>query len=324
MPFCVKFQFGSPITYQVPTLDFHGHVHEVEVNFKEGINNSFTSPEFEFGTVHVDGRRRILGALTFRYSYDAKKKVVKICGTDFPSSDGMAFITRPEGTEQYAYEHAANAGFTADEVQHNPDWNYNSPLMPGVAKIFKDIARHANEALIAALIATNTVAVQTRDALPEGLPLEHYLKLSTVHSSDGKLIGSYDPAHKYDEGVQIKQLGSTYGGKYNYPVNAAFANVIGSTPDPKVNGLSWIALWSAVYKTPNPVGCTSYNFPTSVSCGDSLLGGHVIAGQVASEVASGSNDVYIIPICSAHNNNDNVYMKAITRQNAVWLTNYMN
>ncbi|KAF3186624.1 hypothetical protein TWF225_004672 [Orbilia oligospora] len=324
MSFCVKLSVGSPVPYQVPTLNLHGHVYEIEVSFKEGINNSFTSPELEFGDIHIGGRRKLLGALTFRYSYDVKRNIVRICGTDFPSADGMAFITRPEGTEQYAYEHAANAGFAADEVHHNRDWNYNSPLMPGAAKIFKDIARSANEALIAALAATNNVGIQIRETLPAGLPLEHYLKLSTVHHPDGRLIGAFDPAHNYGEGVQIKKLDSYYGGKWNVPVNGPFANVIGSTPDPTHSAPSWIALWIAVYGGVTPVGCTSLNFPSTVKCGPVLIGGHVIDGEVPAAVASGSNDVMILPICHAHNNNNKVYMEAITRQNAIWLSNYMN
>ncbi|RVD82545.1 uncharacterized protein DFL_006967 [Arthrobotrys flagrans] len=240
-------------------------------------------------------RRKVLGALTFRYSYDAKHEIVTVCGTDFPSADGMALVTRPEGTEQFAYEHAADAGFAPDEVHHNRNWNYNSPLMPGAAK-----------------------------TLPAGFPLEHYMKLSTVHHPDGKLLGNFDPAHKYDEGVQIRELGSYYDGRWNSPVNWQFANVIGSTPDPNHEADSWIALWKAAYNNVDPVGCTSLDFPSTVTCGNSIVGGHVIAGQVPGEIDPRSNSVLIFPICRTHNGNNMVYMEAIIRQNAIYLSNYMN
>ncbi len=42
-----------------------------------------------------------------------------------------------------------------------------------------------------------------------------------------------------------------------------------------------------------------------------VIGGHVVKGKV-SEKADEGDTVFIIPICYAHNNNDNYYMK--TRQ----------
>ena len=58
-------------------------------------------------------------------------------------------------------------------------------------------------------------------------------------------------------------------------------------------------------------------------CGQPIFGGHVILGTVAQRVATGSNSVYIMPICQQHNNDDNTYMAAITTQDGIWLKNYM-
>ncbi|KAK6528051.1 hypothetical protein TWF281_009308 [Arthrobotrys megalospora] len=236
----------------------------------------------------------------------------------------MLSITWPEGTKQFAYERAASVGFPADDVYHNEDWNYHSHLTKGAADVFKGIERHANDALIAALTATKKVVIQVRQTLPANLPLEDYINLCTVHRPDGKLLGTFNPLHKYDEGVQIKEVGSRYGGIVTVPPGWKFANVIGSGPDPKGRVTSWLALWSAAYGSVTPVGCTSLNFPSTVTCGASLLGGHVIAGTVASTVPTGSNTVRIFPICDAHHDNNDVYMEALTRQNGVWLTNYMH
>jgi hypothetical protein len=38
---------------------------------------------------------------------------------------------------------------------------------------------------------------------------------------------------------------------------------------------------------------------------------------------SGSNSVYIMPICVQHNNDDNVYMATLTNVKGIWLNNYL-
>jgi hypothetical protein len=100
-----------------------------------------------------------------------------------------------------------------------------------------------------------------------------------------------------------------------------FANVIGSTSDPKIAGQSWIQLWANQFGH-YPVNCTSLSYG-GFPCGNTFVGGHVISGQVAHVVAAGSNSIYIYPICHAHNSNDNVYMAALQYLDGVWLKNYL-
>ena len=123
--------------------------------------------------------------------------------------------------------------------------------------------------------------------------------------------------------IQIGDVRSTYGGTYTFASTADFANVIGSSSDPKVDGLAWINLWKRTYPGVSVTECSSLDFPTGFQCTTNFVGGHVILGQTASMVAQGSNSVYIIPICQKHNKNNGVYMMPITEGRAVRLNNYL-
>ncbi|KAJ6258015.1 hypothetical protein Dda_6927 [Drechslerella dactyloides] len=290
----ISFSVGNRLPYSVPLLDLPGKVHQVDVDLRDG-DHTIASPEFELGTFKLNGLKTIMGRLRFGYSYDSKNQVITVCGTDYASA--------------------------ADEAAPHQDWNYNTQLMPGVAKIFREIARQANDAFIAALVEAQIYMVRVRSNLSD-LQIDDYLNLCVVTSADGQFLGSYDPAAEYEEGVKINPLDSVYNGTTVVPAGTFFANVIGSDGDPKVRGLSWIELWrQMVNGGQQPVACTSYNF-NGFACGPVDRGGHIIPGTVARPIPNGS-DVYIFPICAAHNNNDNVYMSAITYQTAVWLKNYM-
>ena len=123
--------------------------------------------------------------------------------------------------------------------------------------------------------------------------------------------------------IHIGDVRSTFKGKHTFASTDDFANVIGSSSDPKVDGLAWINLWKRTYPGVAITQCSSYDFPTGFGCTTNFVGGHVILGQTAQVVAAGSNDVYIIPICQKHNKNNNVYMMPIKEKRAVWLKNYL-
>ncbi|KAF3912614.1 hypothetical protein AA313_de0207335 [Arthrobotrys entomopaga] len=316
----VSFFVGSRLPYSIQHLDLPGKVHQVDIDLKDG-DHTIASSEFELGTFKLNGQKAILGRLRFGYSYDSKNKVVTVCGTDYASAGSMTLITRPEGTDQLAFEYSAS-GFAADETCAHQDWNYNTQLMPGVAKIFKDLTRQANESFIEALIKTQKYMVRIRGNLPE-LPMEDYLNLCMVTNASGELLGSYDPTVEYEEGVKINPIDSFYKGTTVVGYGSYFANVIGSTWDPKIKHQAWIELWrQTVNGGQQPALCTSFNF-NGFACGPVDKGGHIIPGTNASWIPDGS-DVYIFPICTAHNNNDKVYMSALAYQTAVWLTGYEN
>src|SRR5262249_14429005 len=121
-------------------------------------------------------------------------------------------------------------------------------------------------------------------------------------------------------GDKIVTVDSVWGGTVAFSHGEAFANVIGSTSDPKIAGLTWLTLWANQFGTPNI--CTSYQF-NGFNCSGFLVGGHVVTGQQAKVMPAGSNAVYIFPICVSHNNNNNVYMEALQYVNGIWLKNYL-
>jgi hypothetical protein len=311
----VTFSVGTPLAYRVRSLELPGLVHQIQAEFEDG-SHTFTSSDFQLGTVHSLSSRSLIGRLSFRYSYQAANRVITVCGTDFASGDGMTLITMPEGTDYAYFEHAASAGFTAD--QSGP-WNYRTQLMPGAAQVINSIARGANDALISALEATPDLVVQVRKSFPE-LPMEHYLNLCVVYRG-GRFLELFDHSHQYEPDDEVHAVDSVWGGEVTLNKGENFANVIGSTSDPKVAGLSWIQLWARQFGM-YPTTCESFNYG-GFPCGTYLVGGHIVLGKKAMVMAKGSNAVYIVPICAGHNNNDNVYMAALTYPKGVWLKNYL-
>lgn len=317
----VNFPVGPAAGYSAPTLQLPAATQQIQATFEEG-DHLFTSSDFKLGTVCVPHHRALIGRLTFRYSYDAGSKTITVCGTSFPSADGMTMITMPEGMDdEVCFEHAADAGFLADEVYRNGKWNYYSPLTPGAPEKIKEIVRGANDALIAALKELPGHVVQIRQLLPD-LSAEDFLALSFV-SRNGRRLGGYDPRRGYESGDELHTVFSIFKGTETWPVNYDFANVIGSTPDPRPPpSTSWLALWRSATGKQGP-NCASRGFPTTVTCSTGSVGGHVIVGQKAQKVDAGSNDVRIIPICRSHNGKDQSYMKAIDEQEVVILNKYL-
>lgn len=183
-----------------------------------------------------------------------------------------------------------------------------------VDDINKLIIQAATESGITALLRTN----------PPNIPPEDSENFYLVYTNDG-FLECYNPEKKYDDSHIILPCTSTWGGIVYFQNGECFANVIGSTGDPKV-GSSWLTLWEENCNGGRQATtCTSLNFPLVCNVPDRsyIVGGHVISGQRASYVARGSS-VYIMPICKTHNSNDNVYMQALQYTVGVWLINYHN
>lgn len=307
----------STFSYRVPALNTSRGIPQIRVDVQDG-THTFTSPDFELGTVtHADGRT-LFGRIIFTYTFDAAAPTITVAGTEFSSNDTMVLVTQPEDIDELCVERTTSEGLTQDEKHRNSVWNYRTQLMPGAEAIFKKMVRDTNQALIDALKQQDQLIVRIRTPLPS-VPTELYHSLCMV-SRNGKLLGFYDGTKDYGDDVVVQNFESTWGGTVHMNLGEKFANVIGSTGDPQIAGQSWIQLWANQFGG-YPNVCTSYNYQ-GFNCGNTFVGGHVISGQAASRVAVGSNDVYIYPICHAHNNNDNVYMAALRYLDGVWLNNY--
>jgi len=117
--------------------------------------------------------------------------------------------------------------------------------------------------------------VKVRERPPE-LTAEDYGKFLTVYRG-GKFLGLYEPGREYGPQDVVTTIESVYGGTVTFPQGHHFANVIGSTNDPKIDGQSWLDLWYNNIRV-YPTICTSYHFQ-DFQCGTNLVGGHVVEGH---------------------------------------------
>ncbi len=252
--------------------------------------------------------------ITLWYRYELKSNTITFCSNDLLSKDSPFITTAPRGTAQYCHQYTHN-GNVPREV--NPNWNQHTPLTPGLEDALQQTLRAANNTLIEKAKELG-FAVIVRTPVPM-IEQEEYEKYSAVYHR-GKFMEFYDPEKAYGIDDTVQTIDSVWYGEIYLAATDNFANVDGSTRDPKVGGCSWIALWRSQFGVPDT--CTSYNYG-GFTCGAGLVGGHVIPGKRAAFVPMGSNYVFIMPICYAHNNNDNVYMAPVIYRMGIALHNYM-
>lgn len=314
----IEVRFSLPIAYHNAFVTLQGDERTAVFHLEEGTHVA-RSEFLELGVVHRFEGRRLLGQFSFEYSYEPTRRVITVCGTDFDSARSMCLTTVPEGTSEFCRQRGTRGGFLADDLAANPRWNYITHLTPGLRDVFEGIVRTVNDRLIEALNAVPQLIVQVRKRPPE-LSAEEHQKFLTVYRN-GLFQGLHEPGRQYGPMDEVFTVDSVFGGEVTLSNKEAFANVIGSTNDPKIAGLTWIQLWSTHFGF-TPVACTSFQF-NGFGCGSYLLGGHVIGGKLAKNVAKGSNSVWILPICTQHNNDDSVYMEALTNWKGIWLHNYL-
>lgn len=313
------------ITLTLPlSPDYHNESADLQ---KTGYTISF---EIQNGTHTVDthpipvgkllylNNTNLMAQLSFTYNYEEENQVITISGPEYVAEDSVCLTTYPEGTMEYTYQRGSETKISTQKALYNPNWNYNTPMTPNLDQLFANTVKEANQALIDAFLKEDlTVQVKTP---PPALSPEENDDLQLLYKN-GLFAGFYNPEEHYGNEFVKRSIYSVWGGEVTFNKNENFANVIGSTNDPKIASKTWLRLWSDQYG--NPTNCTSLNY-SPVTCNTNLVGGHVILGKTAKAEPKGSNSVYIMPICSAHNNNNNVYMAAIMYQKGVWLKNYLN
>ena len=189
------------------------------------------------------------------------------------------------------------------------------------------------------------------NATPEGAGLdltyeqEHNNKL--VYQRDetdpGRYLfaGFWDPEEDYPDDQLVVPLRSVFGGTAQYLNNQVFANIIGSTGDPRHGYTSWLDIFRQ-----NGVPCgncvtdgyfyapydrSGRTYFVDYRCGGGMKGGHVVDDFNNASPAAGSR-VYLIPICHNHNscctdvtgrNGSGFFMMPRTAGTAVVLNNYL-
>lgn len=254
-------------------------------------------------------------SITLWYHYDIENNILSFCSNELVSTDSTFITTVPKGTNQFCYQPTYDNSNTPHLT--NLNWNYRTPLMQGLEEILQKTVQQAN-LLIIEQAKEEGFTVIVRTPVPKLSP-ELYEQLTAVYKY-GNFVELYDPTKTYDSSFNLFHIDSVWYGEIYLNNFDYFANVIGSSHDPKIAGKSWIQLWQAQFGVANT--CTSFNF-NGFACSGNILGGHVILGKSAKVVQAGSNSVFIMPICSAHNNNNGVFMAPLQYKSGIALHNYM-
>lgn len=304
--------------YKNDYIELSEKEYQLRFDIQDGSHDVKSDP-IEIGKLKHSTDKIIIAQLSFSYHFDQKNNILTLFGSDFEDEKSISLITYLKGTSEYCIQKVNTCSVATKGGKFNPNWNYTTYVTPNLEANFAEITKNANDQLIKAAKNIKDVIVHVK-TLPPKLSAEEHKNLLLVYK-DGSFLELQQPNKTYDEHHTVRTIESVWGGTVHFNYGENFANVIGSTNDPKIAGQSWIGLWRNQFGNPN--ACTSLNYG-GFPCTNYLVGGHVVLGQQASYVPPGSNAVYIMPICQAHNSNDNVYMAALHYLNGIWLKNYMN
>ncbi|MFZ5673107.1 MAG: hypothetical protein ACOZAM_09095 [Pseudomonadota bacterium] len=295
--------FGWHRGYRTAIVELHGRSLAFSFSLRAG-QHSFRSEAFEIGTVHALDGRKLLASVAFDYRYDQEERTVTLYSTDYVSRNAMHLVTALQRSSGCCLHPAASTESLVDDPATVDGWCSHIPFTPGLEEALRGLARSANAALIATLEHVPGLNVEVLRRSPE-LRTEDF---RVVYRS-GTFLGLYEPGRLYGPEDTVVHVDSVYRGTTTLAAHAKFANVIGSTPDPKVGSRSWLRLW--IYKTQRspPTKCTSLGF-SGFNCNKLFVGGHVVSGTNSMRMRAGSAQVMIIPICVRHNNDDSVFMEA--------------
>lgn len=262
--------------------------------------------------------------LTVWYSYDAAANTLFLCANNYISEHSIYLTTQPKGIAQFCRQY--NNPGNNNPAENNPNWNYCTPLTPGLKEAFARTLQAANN-LIREKALAEGISVSLHAPPPE-LDAALYEKLCAVYHNN-EFLELYDPEKEYTTEHSLVHFFSYLGGTGSLANNqTAFANAIDTTHDPKHDGqTSWIGLWAASFGQAN--GCASLGYFSTdnpFTCGNTLVGGHCILGINPAKPPKGSNSVFIIPICNSHNGKKATpgYMLPVLISNYVWLKNFGN
>lgn len=279
-----------------------------------GGNRTYDSAPKNVGT---HNGMEIHAQLTFSYSYDKDEDKVTIRGNDDATPDQLRITTSLGGEPDLAYYHTPNE--SGLNVASNHMWTAQVEQAPNLKQAMAATAAACNTALVKALMDAGVSSVLTIGT-PPTVTAENLNNFKLMY---GETITPLDVTDLPAEIARVQfQVDSTYVGTVTWKANATFANVIGSTDDPKIDGQSWIELWANKCNSGKDTDkCSSYNYASgdpNWKCSSTILGGHVITGTTAKKMNKGDT-VYIYPICKPHNNSDANSMKSLYNPEGVQL-----
>ena len=291
------------------------HALPVELELTAG-EHLFTSDSVEIGTFF---HNKVFAHISIPYSYDPDMQYVTISGPEDSGYRQIAIHTNLDQNPKINNSHILNSSgavFVAPNLWK--DYTDNTPVVMQVIQI---AIRHAIDALIKHLLDAGLQGVIQTGCAPIVTPhnYQDYKAMFTPNKTDVE-----QPT--LDDILEVQTvINSTYFGTITWTLDYKFANITGSTHDPKP-ATSWIQLWAdKCHGGHDTTCCSSFNYSdgkTPFGCNTSdFVGGHVIPGIKAAPVATGGT-AYIFPICKAHNGNDNVYMSSRYNPEGVILHNY--
>ena len=255
--------------------------------------------------------------LSFDYEYDRAENKLTIHGNDDRTDRQLRLTTFLSGAPDQGLLQAPSLVFyTApnDIGQNQPllnVWADHVGRRPAALAALVDVARSANNTLVKAAMDAGVDSVLELGT-PPVVTLDN---LDDWKRMFGEPLAEAPAADRIAELIRVQfRVNSTYVGTVTWNEDTTYANVIGSTDDPKVGGVSWVSLWSDKCNGGNGTDtCSSFNFfsrDTEWKCQtNDFVGGHVITGILAKSMPKGST-VYIFPICKRHNGSDPNYMKS--------------
>ncbi|GAA3515499.1 hypothetical protein GCM10022393_31790 [Aquimarina addita] len=297
--------------------------HQISIELKNG-NNKITSEPIECGVAkNIEGEtKKLFATFSFNYDFDEINSKLTIVSSELNTPDSINFRIGHPGYPQittFKKEESLNSTKKLNDI------TYKSTLFMGLESIIDKERINIKNAIIDESNKKG-VTVFVKSPFPK-MNLEDYQNLSLVYDVNEKTIEPFNFNKVYDVTKKIFHIESYFKDIVYFPSNQKFANVIGSTHDPDIKGQSWLELWRNSFKAKSKI-CASFEY-NGFNCtngsdnGKHLVGGHVILGDKASKVEVGSDDVYIIPICKAHNNNNKVFMMPIHVRRAVRLGGFM-
>lgn len=297
--------------------------HQILIELKNGTNTVSSKPIKCGVAKHIEGEsQKLYATVSFKYDFDEVNSQLTIISSKLESPDSVNFRIGHPGYPQIT-------SFIREERVSSPeklnDITYKSPLFPDLKSIIDQERMKIKNAIIDES-NKNGVTVFVKSPFPE-MDFEDYQNLSLVYDVNEKTLETFEIDKVYDITKRIFHIESYFKDIVYFAPNQKFANVIGSTHDPKIEGKSWLKLWRNSFNAKSKI-CSSFEY-NNFNCTDGsdngkhLVGGHIILGDKAGKIELGSDDVYIIPICKAHNNNDNVFMLPIHERRAVRLGGFM-
>ncbi len=313
------------VTFKLPIFNpFHQgpmrigqHTTTIEMELTAG-EHLFVSTPIEVGSFF---HYTIFGHISIPYSYDPDTQYVTISGPEDISNKQLTIHTSLDQHPEITNSGSLNS--TGNTLVTRNMWTDYIENTPAVKQLNQTVIRQAIDALVKELLDAGVQGVIQTGPAPIVNP-HNYLDYKAMFAPNKAEVEQ----PSLNDIIEVQQsVQSTYYGTITWNLNYAFANIIGSTNDPKPSGYSsWIELWAITCNGGHDTTrCSSYNYSDGAppfNCNTSdFVGGHVIPGTVAKKVAKGGT-AYIFPICKRHNGNDNIYMSSRYNPVGVVLHNY--